>query len=140
MKRHVFWLGSLTAVTSGLLSAADSPAWVMKSNEAAQPALEYLGTYNAEYASSLGLEKFDGLVADLKPGFYERSLADANKTLTELKARAVAETDPRVRQDIDILVASTSDQIESTRLDHELMLPYYDVPKSVFSGLHALLD
>ncbi|MEO6001696.1 MAG: DUF885 family protein, partial [Opitutus sp.] len=139
LKPTVFSIGLLLASSIAVI-AADTPAWVTQSNAAAQPALEYLGRYNAEYASSLGLDKFDTQVGDLKPGNYERSQADARKTLADLQARAVAETDPKVRQDLDILVAVTADRIESARLDHELMLPYYDVPKTVFSGLHTLLD
>lgn len=142
MTKHIC-LAAGTLMLSGLVSsvfAIETPAWVAKSNAAAEPALEYLGRYSAEYASSLGLEKYDELISDLKPGVYERSLADGQKTLAGLQARAAAESDSRVRQDIDILITSISDQLESMRLDHELMLPYQDVPKSIFRGLQSLLD
>jgi uncharacterized protein (DUF885 family) len=142
MIKHLLSVAACLMLTGLATSvpAAETAAWVTKSNAAAEPALEYLARYNAEYASSLGLEKYDELISDLNPGVYERSLADGERTLAELHAGAKAESDPKVRQDIDILITSISDQQESTRLDHDLMLPYQDVPKNVFRGLQTLLD
>lgn len=131
-------------VATPVLRAAEAapilPAWVVASNAAAEPALDYLGRFNAEYGSSLGLEQYDGLVADLRPGIFERSQAEGKKTLAQLKDRATAESDRKVRQDIEILIGAVSDQLESARLQYELMLPYTDVPKDVFHGLQGLLD
>ena len=139
-KRSFLLFGFLIATNPLATFAVETPAWVAQSNAAAEPALDYLGRYSPETGSSLGLEKYDDLVADLKPGVYERSQADGKKTLADLKARASAEHDSKVRQDIEILVSAVTDQLESNRLNRELMLPYYDVPKNIFSGLQGLLD
>ena len=138
-KRSLLPLGVFLAI-SGFAVAAALPAWVAQSNAAAEPALDYIGRFSPETGSDLGLEKYDELVADLKPGVFQRSQAEGKKTLAELKDRATAEQNPKVRQDIEILVGAISDQLETARLQHDLMLPYLDVPKDVFYGLHGLLD
>jgi len=65
----------------------------------------------------------------------------ANKeALAELERRRAAETDPLVRQDLDILIQSAKDQIESDALSRKYELTYFDVPLTIFRGLRSLLD
>ncbi|QYM78224.1 DUF885 domain-containing protein [Horticoccus luteus] len=127
-------------VASASLAFAAQPAWVQTSNQNAVPVLEYLGRYAPEYGSDLGLEQYDPEVTDLKPRVYERSLADAEILLAALKAKIPPETNAKVRQDLEILVDNVELQINSSRLNHELMLPYTCVAQNVFEGLQVLLD
>jgi hypothetical protein len=120
--------------------AAEPKAWVKQSNDAVQPALEFIARFTPESGSSLGLEEYDEAVTDLKPGRFERAQAEAQKVLAQLRERAAAEKDSKVRQDIKIAIDSIAEKKESARLEHELMLPYVDVPKLVFGGLRDLLD
>jgi hypothetical protein len=45
-----------------------------------------------------------------------------------------------VRQDLDILIQSAKDQIESDALQRKYELTYFDVPLTIFRGLRSLLD
>src|SRR5262249_56791803 len=82
----------------------------------------------------------DADVMDLKPQFDLRREADLAAAVTKLAAERDNVTDPRVRQDIDILIASANRQRESSILHRRLMLPYGDVTRAIFDGFHKLLD
>ena len=119
---------------------AETPDWIEKSNSYTQKVLDLDARYQPESASYFGIDAVDTEVIDLKPGLYERSQADAEKVLVELKAVLPSEQDEKVRQDLEILITSLTDRIESTRLNHDLMLPYFNAGELVFQGLRVLLD
>jgi hypothetical protein len=122
------------------LAAAEPPSWVAKSNAYAGPVLDNLAKYAPEMGSYLGLDRYDELVTDLKPNLYERSEADGETVLAGLKQKLGTESDPKVRQDLEIMITSSTNALESLRLKHELMLPFYNVPQDVFEGMRVLLD
>jgi uncharacterized protein (DUF885 family) len=119
---------------------ADTPAWVQKSNQAAQPLLEYITKYTPENGSSIGIDQADEAVVDLKPNLYTRSKEDGEKIIHELQAKEASESDPDVLRDLKILITAQKNSLETARLNQELMLPFYDVGQIVFQGLQALLD
>ena len=126
-----------------VLWPAFSPAtagWIEKSNTYTRPVLDFQAKYLPEFASFFGADQFDEEIIDLKDNVYERSQADARKVLADLQLALAKEPDPKVRQDIEILITAVSDQVESARLNHELMLPYYNIAETVFQGLQILLD
>src|SRR5690606_29693479 len=47
---------------------------------------------------------------------------------------------PKLRQDLEILAKALRDERESARLNHELMLPFYNVGEIAFQGLRLLMD
>jgi hypothetical protein len=121
-------------------SIAAAPAWVARSDAYAQPVLKDMGKYHPEASSELGDESFDTAVADFKPRGYERELADTEKRLAELRRERALETDPKVRQDLDILIESRQKQIATMKLERQYLLDYTDVGEFVYGGLQALLD
>jgi uncharacterized protein (DUF885 family) len=52
----------------------------------------------------------------------------------------MVETDPLVRQDLEILVESANNQLTTNALTQRLMLPYADVAQLIFFGEFSLLD
>jgi uncharacterized protein (DUF885 family) len=120
--------------------AGETPSWVEKSNEAAKPLLEYMGKYTPENGSAIGIDQGDTDVVDLKPNLYARSKQDGERIIQELQAKEASESDPKVRRDLEILITTQKNNLETARLNHELMLPFYDVGQIVFAGLQALLD
>ena len=120
--------------------AGETPGWVQKSNEAAQPLLEYITKYTPEAGSSIGIDQADEGVIDLKPNVYARSKEDGEKIVQQLHAKESAESDPRMRRDLAILITALKNGLETRRLNQELMLPFYDVGQVVFDGLEVLLD
>lgn len=131
----------LSLLAAGAAAApAAAPGWIEKSNAWTQKVLELDARYQPETASYYGMEQYDTEVLDLGPGMYERSLADMEKLLAELKTALDAESDKHVRQDLQILVTSVGDRIESARLNRKYMLPYFNVGEGMFQGLQLVLD
>jgi uncharacterized protein (DUF885 family) len=50
------------------------------------------------------------------------------------------ETDPRVKQDIAIMIQSVNDNIEATQINNDRVLPYGNVIGLIFAGYNGLLD
>ncbi len=115
-------------------------AWIAESNGHSAVLLELIARYNPEAASSFGVEGHDSEVLDLKPQFAERQEADLRKAVEQLQPGRAAATDPRVRQDLDILIEAADNQRITSELNRRLMLPYFDLPQAIFSGFQNLLD
>ena len=135
----------LSALLAGLLllatfARADDRGWVEQSDKYAQVLLEVLAKYNPEYATSLGVEGHEAEVFDLKPQYDIRQEADLTDAVAKLKAERGEVSDPRVKQDIDILITSAQQQIDTSVLNRRLMMGYQDLTKAVFTGFHTLLD
>jgi len=132
---------SLNAVASPTESAAAADrAWVARSNANATPLLQLIARYAPESAAALGVDGFDTEILDLKAGIDERFDADASEVAAEYRARLAAEQDPRVRQDLQILADSTRRQQVQAELERRLLLPYFDLPQTLFRGFNSLLD
>jgi hypothetical protein len=119
---------------------AAEPAWIQESNANAQPLLEVLAKYAPEVAANLGVDGHDADVQDLKPGVDERFEADSARVGEALAAKLATATDPRVRQDLQILIAAEHDQRNTSALTRRLMLPYFDLTGTLFGGFRSLLD
>ena len=57
-----------------------------------------------------------------------------------LEALLVNEEDSRVAQDIEIMIKSERDGMESNRIEYEKVLPYGNLTGLVFAGFRGLLD
>ncbi len=147
MKRHPVLPAAglvLGALLLGSVSAAektaDAPAWIAKSNANAQILVDTLAKTTPEAAARYGVPGYDDKIADLAPGYEERTRADLTAARDELSKRVLSETDPLVRQDLEILVESAVNQLQTNALNEKLMLPYVDVTQLVFFGEFSLLD
>ena len=125
---------------SAAATAADAPGWVEKSDANAQIVLEVLAEFNPEGAARLGVDGLDEAIIDFRPGLYERSRSTSEAVLAELRQRLAAEKQPRVRQDLEILIQSVEDSLRSATLSRDHLLPYYNVSRTVFGGVRALVD
>lgn len=133
-------LAALLALIAAPVSAQERPEWVEQSNLNTRYVLEQIALLSPEFAARSGLEGVDGQVSDLGPGIVERTDAMLDQTLAELRRRLAAAEDPRVRQDLEILIGSMDLQRRQNRLTSELMLPYLNVPEFLFFSLNGLLD
>ncbi len=122
------------------LHAADQPAWIARSNDNARLYLESLAKFSPEFAGDLGLTGYDELTVDLGPNFQERTRSATTIVRGQLAKRLAVETDPLVRQDLEILIAAANDSIESSLLNQNLTLPYLDLGELVFRGEFNLLQ
>ena len=137
---HLCKLMMLTAAILGIPLWGANQTWVERSNENALYVLKAFARFNPENAASEGLEGFDDQVLDLKPRIYERGHAAVEEALKTLQARRSAEKDPLVRQDLDILITTLSDNLHSSEVRRERVLPYFNITEVVFGGIHGLLD
>lgn len=116
------------------------PAWVEKSDKNAQVLIDLFARFGPESASQFGVDGYDDKITDLTPGFIERQTADTRLAIAELQKRLAAESDPAVRQDLEILIGSAEDGIEAAEVNQRLVVPYFDLHQLVFQGIRALLD
>jgi len=121
-------------------SAADTPAWIEKSNAHAKVLLDATNKFQPEGASQTGFPGFDDKIADFQAGLTQRYVAAETAARDELANRLLAETDPLVRQDLEILVKAASDDIYTTLLRDKLLLSYTDVAQLVYFGEFGLLQ
>jgi hypothetical protein len=131
----IAWAAAVSAAP-----APAAPAWVADSNKAAQPLLTAMAEFNPESATQLGVDGYDDKVIDLQPKFYERGQDALQKVVDGLKAQLPGAADPSFKQDLEILITAGQQQIDTNKLQYDLMLPYFSVSQVVFGGLHDLLD
>jgi uncharacterized protein (DUF885 family) len=126
---------------AGAVAPSDtSPAWVRKSNRYARVLLQARAPFSPEQMSVYGIPGYDDQVSDLKPDFAARERAANAKARKKLQAGLAREIDPKVRQDLEIMIHAADQSIEGSTLDERLMLPWTDVPKLVFEGIQVLLS
>ena len=130
---------ALLLVAASAAQAADGD-WVAQSNANAAPLLTVLARYAPETAAALGVEGHDTEVLDLKPGYDTRFEADLATVARDLESKLATTTDPRVRQDLQILLTAARDQGHTSQLNRRLMLPYFDIGQVLFRSFDGLLD
>jgi hypothetical protein len=138
--RKLIQIGLLVLVAGTPAALADDADWVEKSNENAQIVLEVMSKFSPEGAGRIGVDGLDEQVTDLGPGIYERSMQATRDVLAELEVRLAKETNPKVKQDLGILIKALEDNIFSSELNRANMLPYYTVSQTVFFGVRGLID
>lgn len=122
------------------VAAADTPGWITQSNTHAQLLLDVLARFSPEFATSTGFPGYDDQVTDLGPGVNERVRVALLAARGELTKRLAVETDPLVRQDLEILVKAANDNIESNLVNERLLAPFTDVGQLIFYGEFPLLQ
>ena len=121
---------------TGYAHASDD--WVEKSNAYTEKLLLAQAEFSPESASSTGLEQFDEQIMDLAPKRYERMQKMRRDMLAYYQKALKSEDDPRIRQDLEILIGSLEDGIESARLSHEKMFGFFNVPSMVFGTVNTM--
>ena len=92
--------------------AANTPAWIQRSNENAKVALAPIVRFSPEGAASLGIEGNDEAISDFGPNRTERVVAAERDAVAELRKRREAEKDPLIRQDLDIMIDALDRDIQ----------------------------
>jgi Bacterial protein of unknown function (DUF885) len=128
------------AVASVPATAAAQPEWIAESNKQAAALLEVLAKYGPEQAATIGVEGHDADVFDAKPHNVQRQEADLDAAAAGYERALATASDPRVKQDIEILLKSARDQRGTLEVNDRLMLPYFDLPRTLFNSFHGLLD
>ncbi|HEY2807695.1 MAG TPA: DUF885 domain-containing protein [Steroidobacteraceae bacterium] len=140
MTRSVKLVLTILACAAAAVAGAATAPWIAKSNQDANILLEVQAKYVPEGSSGLGVESYDARVLDLKPGLVARQSADLSSAEHRYEQLLRTETDPQVRDDLEILLKATRDQRASLELNDRLMLPYFDLPQAIYGGFQQLLD
>jgi hypothetical protein len=138
MRRYLLVLAGWLLILP-LVHAAESD-WITRSNLNAQILLEITARYNPESASSLGIEGHEAEVLDLRPRFMQREEDDLKAAIGKLEGLRAAETDARVKQDLDILIDAARQGVRSSELNRKYLLTFFDVPQCMFRGVQNLID
>ncbi len=137
--RNVILAGLLAAVMILPVDAADT-GWVAESDEHAQLVLEVLAKFNTEGAGRLGVDGLEEEIVDLGPGIYERGMQASRDVLAELQQREAKATHPKVKQDLGILIRAVEDNLRTSELNRNYMLPYFNMSQTAFFGVRGLID
>ncbi len=131
-------------LVSGMLcfspAAPAAEPWIERSDRNSAIVIEMQGAFYPEFTSELGVDRFDTAALDLGPENAKRYDAAAGRVLELLAAKRKAESDPKVRQDLDILIDAVESKRQTRALEYRLLVPYFDLSKHVFQGLQVLLD
>jgi hypothetical protein len=135
-----FFLAVCTASAQAQDKSDATPEWVQRSNEMAYHLLESSAQFAPEFSGQMGVDGYDEDVFDLRANLYQRQQALAEEQIVYLNSMLVKETDPRVALDIEIMLKSTADEMESNRINYENVLPYGNITGLIFAGFNGLLD
>ncbi|MGO4378574.1 DUF885 domain-containing protein [Pseudoduganella sp. RAF19] len=128
------------ALALSLPSFGAEQAWVAKSNENAKLLLAVMARYAPEEAGSLGVDGLDEQIVDMSRDQFDASSKDTRAVVAELQKREKAETDARVKQDLDILITSANDNLHTAALQRKYFIPYTDVTRLIFGVVRENLD
>ena len=121
--------------------AAGRAGGVPASDVNARILLEAIAPFLPEQLGQMGIAglDLDREIVDLKPGVNERFRASVDKAGREIDARMASTKDPFLLQDLAILRKAAHDNARSIELEDKYVLPYENLDKKVFVGIHALL-
>ncbi len=133
--------GTVAAAPAAAAKATPAaPAWVAHSNQLAQILLQAQAPFQPEMTSFFGVPGYDDKVVDLGPDNAARYRAALDQARGKLREKLQLERDPNVRQDLEIMIAAAGRSIESSTLNEQHLMPWVDVPQTVFGGLNGLLS
>ena len=127
-------------LVSAVLAGTAYGDWIEQSDANAMMVLRSQALFAPESIAGAGLADYDTDVIDLKANYEQRQTAAERLLLEDLNKRMALKQDPRVRQDLEILVQSLQDDIETRRIDSKYLLPYYNMHGFLFGSFNALLD
>ncbi len=128
---------ALWCAASSLLAAE---SWIEESNTNTDVVMQAQAKFQPEPVSAFGIVAADTEIIDLKAKLYERSQADTQQLIQGLEERKSTTENPRVLQDIDILIKSLRDQYHTAELNEKYVLQYYNLSQIIYTGFQALLD
>jgi hypothetical protein len=116
------------------------PDWIQRSNAIADVLMGVQARFLPELASRHGVERVDDQILDLKPGHGERYRAALREAIATIEARGAAETDPRVRRDVAIIVKAARLYIKDSEVREANEVPYFNPTEIIFNSMQGLLN
>src|SRR5215472_8757689 len=132
--------GASAQAKNGPESSPQQKEWIKRSNEYAQILLKVQAKFTPEFAARQGVEGLDGQISQFPANRREQQRADSRAALAQLQNALATEKDPLVKQDLEIMIKATEQNLHGQELGDKYDMPYYNVAQLVFGGLRALLD
>jgi len=141
LKRYLLSLILLFG-TSSFFSfyAQEGQDWVKKSDAFTGELLEVFARHSPESAARIGVEGYDREISDLTEGYRDRENKELEDMHKALLSAFESETHGAVKQDLQILISSVSDGLQSSELEQSHLLPYHNVSSSIYTGIKNLLE
>jgi len=130
----------ISPATAAAQDTSQDHSWIARSNENAQVLLEVMARFGPEGAASIGVDGLDEEIFDLEPEIYERTRAAVEAARAELESRLESEDNRLVRQDLAILIKACDDYLLSSQLQHDNLIPYFNMSQTIFQGVRSLID
>lgn len=119
--------------------AAAAP-WIVRSDAIATELLRRDAQLSPEIIASQGVEGLDEQVTVISADFNDRRRKVALGEAAYLQDLLEKETDPHLREDLQILAKNARNQLRSIELDEKYNIPFLNVSDMVFQSLRSLLD
>ncbi len=132
--------GLFAPVALAQSAAPEDRSWIAKSNSYTQQLIDVDIRHSPEQASSEGLAAYDAKIFVLTQADEDRARAEKEAVLTRLQAALTTERNPRVLQDIHILIDATTHGFKAQDYNRAHKVPFLNASEVVFSGLQSLLD
>ncbi len=123
-----------------LLASSGHADWIKDSDAITLQVLHEQAKFSPEEISAQGLEAFDAEISDVREGVYQRQLDSNKDLLADLSKKLEEEKQPKIRQDIQILITALEDENETARLERQYLLPYVSLSEQLFGSFNTLLD
>lgn len=140
MRIRITLVATLALALLGGAALASEQAWVARSNENSRLLLDVLAKYNPETASQLGVDGYDEQITDFTRDTYDAQTADLKAAITDYRQRLATESDPKVKQDLAILVQAAEDNLSANALARKYFIPFVDVTGYVFGVVQRTID
>ncbi len=115
-------------------------AWIERSNAYTNRLLEVTFRHEPEDGSRQGLAQFDERISNPSLADQLAERKELQAALAGIDADGAKETDPKIRQDIDILNKAFDLQFRQEDYELQHKVPYLNASQVVFQGLRVLLD
>jgi len=115
-------------------------SWVEKSNEYAGAVLAAVVRFAPEDLGSLGFPGVDEEIVRLPPERDLERIAAFEEVVGVLGKHQAEESEPELVLDLRLMIEERRREIRRIRLEHGLMLPYFNVAQLVFQGIRTLLN
>ena len=141
-KKRFFLLLLCSLLTLTFFSTVHSKSndWLERSNKVAYEILDSNAKFAPEFSGQSGVEGYDEDIFDLGPNLYERQIEVAQGNVAMLERLIKTEKDPFMLNDLQIMLKSMKDGIESTKINYTRVMPYGNIPGLIFAGFRGILD
>ena len=130
-------IGLLAGLGLSLSAQAD---WIEDSDRYAMQILRASAALQPESIAGVGISDYDEEVIDLGPNIFERRQQLLRSNEASLQVWLKSEEDPKVRQDLQIMLEDVQADLASNQLHRDKMLPYNDVHGAIYGSFNSLLD